>query len=114
MRQGPEAQVAWFGGSREAAIDDRAALVVFMDEEAEAFARSAVDAYTRARALQDADALFAQPEFAAMLAIARAEAYPIALIMVAEAIEVMFCALARRTMRTISGEASATISTGPT
>ena len=87
MRQGPEAQVAWFGGNRGSAIDDRQALAVFMDEEAEAFARSAVDAYTRARALHDPDQLFAQPAIAAMLATARAEAYPIALTMVAEAIE---------------------------
>jgi hypothetical protein len=58
-----------------------------MDEEAEAFARSAVDAYARARALQEADELFAQPAFAALLAVARAEAYPIALTMIAETIE---------------------------
>ncbi len=69
------------------AIDDRATLAAFMDEEAEAFARNAVDDYTRARVLGDADELFAQPRFAAMLATARAEAYPIALTMIAEMIE---------------------------
>jgi hypothetical protein len=69
------------------AIDDRAALAAFMDEEADAFACRAVDDYTRARVLRDADELFAQPRFAAMLATARAEAYPIALTMIAEMIE---------------------------
>ncbi len=58
-----------------------------MDEEAAAFARGAVDDYTRARVQHDPDELFAQPAFAAMLATARAEAYPIALTMIAETIE---------------------------
>jgi hypothetical protein len=80
--------VALFGGIRRgSALDDREALADFMDEEAEAFARSAVDDYARVRARQDADGLFAQPAFAAMLAKARAEAYPIALILVAETVE---------------------------
>ena len=42
-------------------IEDRATLAAFMDEEAEALARSAVDEYTRARVLHDPDELFAQP-----------------------------------------------------
>jgi hypothetical protein len=79
--------VALMGESRTSAIDDRETLAAFMDEEAEAFARSAVDDYTRARVLHDPDDLFAHPGFAAMLAAARAEAYPIALNMIAEAIE---------------------------
>jgi hypothetical protein len=58
-----------------------------MDEEAEAFARGLADDYTRARVQDDPDELFAQPAFAAMLATARAEAYPIALTMIAETIE---------------------------
>jgi hypothetical protein len=79
--------VVWFGANRGSAIDDRDGLAAFMDEEAEAFARAAVDAYTRARAIHDADELFAQPAFATLLATARAEAYPIALTMVAETVE---------------------------
>jgi hypothetical protein len=84
---GPEAQVASLGVNHETAIVDRATLAAFMDEEAEAFARGAVDDYTRARVLHDSDELFAQPAFATMLATARAEAYPIALSMIAETIE---------------------------
>jgi hypothetical protein len=68
-------------------MDDREALAVFMDAEAEAFAHTVVDDYTRARVRQDAHGLFAMPDFAAILAKARAEAYPIALILVAEAVE---------------------------
>jgi hypothetical protein len=76
------------GGNRhKSAIEDGAALVAFMDAEAEAFACGTVDDYTRARARIDADALFAQPRFAVILAVARAEAYPIALTMVAETVE---------------------------
>jgi hypothetical protein len=79
--------VAWLDANRGTAIDDRATLAAFMDEEAEAFARGLVDDYTRARVQHDPDELFAQPAFAAMLATARAEAYPIALTMIAETIE---------------------------
>jgi hypothetical protein len=79
--------VALFGGIRGPAIDDRDTLVVFLDEEAEAFARSVVDGYTRARARRDPEGLFARPAMAAVLATARAEAFPIALTLVAEAIE---------------------------
>jgi hypothetical protein len=79
--------VAWLEANRGTAIDDRAALAAFMDEEAEAFVRGLVDDYTRARVQHDPDELFAQPAFAAMLATARAEAYPIALTMIGEAIE---------------------------
>jgi hypothetical protein len=83
-----EANVALFGGNRhKSAIEDGEALVAFMDAEAEALACGTVDDYTRARARIDADGLFAQPRFAAILAIARAEAYPIALTMVAETVE---------------------------
>jgi hypothetical protein len=84
---GPEAHVAWLEANRGTAIEDRATLAAFMDEEAAAFARGAVDDYTRARVQHDPDELFAQPAFAAMLATARAEAYPIALTMIAETIE---------------------------
>ena len=35
--------VAWLEQSRDVAIDDRATLAAFMDEEADAFARDAVD-----------------------------------------------------------------------
>jgi hypothetical protein len=79
--------VALFGGIRGSAIDDRDTLVVFLDEEAAAFARSVVDDYTRARARRDPEGLFARPAMAAVLATARAEAFPIALTLVAEAIE---------------------------
>jgi hypothetical protein len=79
--------MSWIGEDRGSAMADRNALAAFMDEEAEAFARSAVDAYARARVLQEADELFAQPAFVALLAVARAEAYPIALTMIAETIE---------------------------
>ncbi len=79
--------MAWFGGFRGSAIEDRDVLAQFLDEEAEAFAKSAVDDYTRARALDDPDELFRQPAFARVLAAARAEAYPIALTMIAETIE---------------------------
>ena len=79
--------MASVGGHHATAIGDRATLAAFMDEEAEAFARGVVDDYTRARVLHDPDALFAEPAFAAMLATARAEAYPVALCMIAEAIE---------------------------
>jgi hypothetical protein len=72
------------GGS---AIAQRDTLAAFMDEEAEALARSAVDAYTRARAPQDADALLAAPDVAALIAAARAEAYPVVLTMIAETVE---------------------------
>ena len=75
-----------FGAIRRG-LDDREALATFIDEEAEAFARSAVDGYTRARARHDAEELFAQAAFAAVLAKARAEAYPIALALAAEAVE---------------------------
>jgi hypothetical protein len=84
---GPEAHVAWLEADRGTAIEDRATLAAFMDEEAAAFARGAVDDYTRARVQHDPDELFAQPAFAAMLATARAEAYPVALTMIAETIE---------------------------
>jgi hypothetical protein len=84
---GPEAHVAWLEANRGTAIEDRATLAAFMDEEAAAFARGAVDDYTRARVQHDPDELFAQPAFAAMLATARAEAYPVALTMIAETIE---------------------------
>jgi len=79
--------VAWVEANRGAAIDDRATLAAFMDEEATAFAHTLVDGDTRARVRHDPDELFAQPAFAAMLATARGEAYPIALSMIAEAIE---------------------------
>jgi hypothetical protein len=79
--------VAWVEANRGTAIDDRTALAAFMDGEAQACARTLVDDYTRARIQHDPDELFAQPAFAAMLATARAEAYPIALTMIAEAIE---------------------------
>jgi hypothetical protein len=82
-----EAHVAFLEANRGTAIDDRATLAAFMDEEAAGFARGAVDDYTRARVPQDPDGLFAEPAFAAMLATARAEAYPIALTMIAETIE---------------------------
>jgi hypothetical protein len=81
------AHVAWLEANRGTAIDDRATLAAFLDEEAAAFARGLVDDYTRARVQHDPDELFAQPAFAAMLATARAEAYPVALTMIAEAIE---------------------------
>ncbi len=80
--------MAFLEADREPAIDDRATLAAFMDEEAAALARGAVDDYTRARVRHDADELFAQPGFAAMLATARAEAYPITLTMIAAMIEV--------------------------
>ncbi len=92
---GPEAPVARSGGNGTSPIEGRETLAAFMDEEAEAFARRAVDDYTRARALHDPDELFAQPAFAAMLAAARAEAYPIALTMIAEAIEAVLAPQAR-------------------
>lgn len=79
--------MALFGGIRGPAIDDRDTLVVFLDEQAEAFARSVVDDYTRARARRDPEGLLARPAMAAVLATARAEAFPIALTLVAEAIE---------------------------
>jgi hypothetical protein len=77
-----------FGATRrKPALDDCAALAAFMDAEAEGFAASAVDDYARARALTDDIALFADPRFAAVLAAARTEAFPLALTMVAEMIE---------------------------
>ena len=47
----PEAQVAWIGQDRGADIADRDTPAAFMEEEAEALARSAVDGHTRARVL---------------------------------------------------------------
>jgi len=80
--------VALFGGSRRGpAIQDRDALATFMDEQAQAFARGAVENYTRARARQDADTLFDEPDIAGMVEKACAEAYPIALTLIAEMIE---------------------------
>jgi hypothetical protein len=77
-----------FGATRrKPALDDCAALAAFMDAEAEVSAANAVDDYARARALTDDIALFAEPRFAAVLATARAEAFPLALTMVAEMIE---------------------------
>jgi hypothetical protein len=82
-----EAHVAFLEANRGSAIDDRATLAAFMDEEAAALAGGLVDDYTRARVQHDPVELFAQPAFAAMHATARAEAYPIALTMIAETIE---------------------------
>jgi hypothetical protein len=80
--------VASLGGSRpEPAIEDRDGLAAFMDEQAQAFARDAVENYTRARARQDIDALLADPSFAAAIEKAYAEAYPIALSLVAEMVD---------------------------
>jgi hypothetical protein len=80
--------VAVFGAARrKPAIDDAATLAAFMDAEAEALASRAVDDYARARARVDALELFAEPGFAAMLATARAEAFAIALTMVAEMVD---------------------------
>ena len=80
--------MALFGATRrKPAIDDGAALAAFMDAEADAFATGAVDDYARARALTDDIALFAEPSVAARLATARAEAFALALTMVAEMIE---------------------------
>jgi hypothetical protein len=79
--------VAWVEANRGAAIDDRATLAAFMDEAAAAFASALVDDDTRARVQHEPDELFAQPAFAAMLATARGEAYPVALSMIAETIE---------------------------
>jgi hypothetical protein len=80
--------VALFGATRrKLALDDCAALSAFMEAEAEIFAATAVDDYARARALTDDIALFAEPRFAAVLATARADAFPFALTMVAEMIE---------------------------
>jgi hypothetical protein len=80
--------VALFGATRrKPALDDGAALAAFMDAEAEAFATIAVDDYARARAQTDILVLFAEPRFAAVLAVARTEAFPLALTMVAEMIE---------------------------
>ena len=75
-------------------IDGREALVAFLDEEAQAFARGAVEGYTRARAKVDADVLLARPDVAALLARAAAEAYPFALTLLAEVAESVHAPLA--------------------
>jgi len=58
-----------------------------MDEQAQAFARNAVEDYTRARAREDIDSLLADPSFAGVIEKAYAEAYPIALTLIAELVE---------------------------
>ena len=95
--RGPgEAEVALFGATRrKPVLDDCEALAAFIDAEAEAFARGAVDDYARARARTDSLELFARAGFAARLAAAHAEAYPFALTMVAEMIESALAAQAR-------------------
>jgi hypothetical protein len=60
--------VAFLEANREPAIDDRATLAAFMDEEAEAFAHGVVDDCTRGRVRRDPDGLFAQPADAPSLA----------------------------------------------
>jgi len=83
-----EGQVASLGGSRlEPAVEDSDALAAFMDEQAQAFARDAVEDYTRARARQDLGSLLDDPSFAAAMEKAYAEAYSIALSLVAEMVE---------------------------
>jgi hypothetical protein len=83
-----EGQVALLGGSRlELAIGDGDALAAFMDEQAQAFARNAVDDYARARARRDFDTLLDDHSFAAAVEKAYAEAYPITLGLVAEMVE---------------------------
>jgi len=83
-----EVNVVLFGAHRrKPAIEDGDGLATFMDAEADAFAAAVVDDYARARARVDADRLFAQPRFAAVLATARAEAFPFALTLVAETVE---------------------------
>jgi hypothetical protein len=88
---GAEARVASIGaggGARGGApIEDRAALAAFLGEEAEAFARDAVDGYTRARVRGDPDATLTQRELADAVARARGEAFPIALILVGQTVE---------------------------
>jgi hypothetical protein len=63
------------------------ALAAFIGEEADAFARGTVDGYTRARVRGDAAAILARPELAGSIATACGEAFPIALILVAQAVE---------------------------
>jgi len=80
--------VASLGGSGlETTIEDSDALAAFMDEQAQAFARDAVEDYARARARQDLDSLLDDPSFAGAIERAYAEAYPIALSLVAEMVE---------------------------
>ena len=77
-----------------AAIGDRDALAAFIGEEAEAFARGTVDNYTRVRVKVEpetlADTVLARPGLADLLATARAEAFPIALIVVTQAVASAF------------------------
>ena len=87
--------MALIGADRGAPIEDRAALAVFIGEEAEAFARGAVDGYTRARVRGDADAVMARPELAAAVTIACGEALPLAFILVAQMVESALAAKAR-------------------
>lgn len=74
-------------GAIQRGIDDREALAVFIGGEAEAFARGTVDNYTRSRARRDAETILARADLADDLARARAEAFPLALILVAQAVE---------------------------
>jgi hypothetical protein len=74
-------------GAIQGRIDDREALAVFMDGEADAFASSTVDNYTRSRARHDAHTILGRADLADDLARARAEAFPLALILVAQTVE---------------------------
>jgi len=83
-----EANLALIWGPRaEPAIDDEVALAAFMDDAAQTFAHRAVEGYTRARARRDPDALLARPDIAGLVERASAEAFPIALTLVAETVE---------------------------
>ncbi len=74
---------------RRSAISDAVALGAFIDEQAYWLAEACVRRYSRLRAGDCADALFADAAFAAILDKTRWDAYPRALAMVAETAEAM-------------------------
>jgi hypothetical protein len=74
-------------GAIQGRIIDRETLAVWMDGEADALASSTVDNYTRARARRDAHTILGRADLADDLARARAEAFPLALILVAQTVD---------------------------
>jgi hypothetical protein len=94
--------MALFDIFRRRSIRELAALATFIDEQATLLAAESVQSYSRLRAGEDAQAVFAQAGFLAALEKARWEAYPIALAMIGEVTEGALRPLAIRNERVLA------------